>query len=81
MAQAAGAPISGRFHAHRAARRGRRSFATFYRWVDDAPRHRADGYRRLFSPLVGLPDVQRIARKRFRRSRRACDASAAAAGD
>ena len=68
MSQAAASPISGRPHAGRAARRGRRSFAAYYRLVDDALRHRADGYRLLDSPLVRLPGVQRLARKRFRRS-------------
>ncbi|MDE2902565.1 MAG: hypothetical protein OXP73_06005 [Chloroflexota bacterium] len=68
MSQAAVSPISGRPHARRTARRGRRSFATYYCWVDDALRHRADGYRLLDSPLVGLPGVQRLARRRFRRS-------------
>ncbi|MCY3957957.1 MAG: hypothetical protein OXG65_06655 [Chloroflexi bacterium] len=68
MSQAAASSISGRPHARRAARRGRRSFAAYYRWVDDALRHRADGYRLLDSPLVSLPGVQRLARRRFRRS-------------
>ena len=68
MPQAAAAPISGRPHARRAARRGRRSFAAYYCWVDDALRHRANGYRLLDSPLVRLPGVQRLARRRFRRS-------------
>ncbi len=52
----------------RAALRGRRSFAASYRWVDDAMRHRADGHRLLDSPLVDLPGVQRLARRRSRRS-------------
>ncbi|MDE2902567.1 MAG: hypothetical protein OXP73_06015 [Chloroflexota bacterium] len=68
MPQAAASPISRRHHAGRAARRGRRSFAAYYRWVDDALRHRADGYRLLDSPLLSLPGVQRLARRRFRRS-------------
>ena len=68
MSQAAASSISGRPHARRSARRGRRSFAAYYRWVDDALRHRADGYRLLDSPLVSLPGVQRLARRRFRRS-------------
>ncbi|MCY3957963.1 MAG: hypothetical protein OXG65_06685 [Chloroflexi bacterium] len=68
MPQAAASSISRRPHARRAARRGRRSFAVYYQWVDDALRHRADGYRLLDSPLVGLPGVQRLARRRFRRS-------------
>ena len=68
MPQAAATPISGRPRAHHPSRRGRRSFAAYYRWVDDALRHRADGYRLLDSPLVGLPGVQRLARRRFRRS-------------
>ena len=68
MPQAAASPISGRPHTRRAARRGRRSFAAYYRWVDDALRHRADGYRLLDSPLLGLPGVQRLAHRRFRRS-------------
>ncbi len=68
MPHAAAAPISGRPHARRAARRGRRSFVANYRWVDDALRHRSDGYRLLDSPLLGLPGVQRLARRRFRRS-------------
>lgn len=38
------------------------------RWVDDALRHRADGYRLLDSPLVSLPGVQPRDRRRFRRS-------------
>ncbi len=53
---------------HLTPRRGRRSFAAYDRWVDDALRHRADGYRLLDSPLVGLPRVQRLARRRSRRS-------------
>ena len=53
---------------NRSLRRGRRSFATYYQWVDDALRHRADGYRLLDSALVGLPGVRRLARQRFRRS-------------
>lgn len=68
MPQAAATPISRQPRAHRTPRRGRRSFAAYYRWVDDALRHRADGYRLLDSPLVGLPGVQRLARRRFRRS-------------
>ena len=68
MPQAVATPISGRRHAHRTPRRGRRSFAAYYRWVDDALRYRADGYRLLDSALVGLPGVQRLARQRFRRS-------------
>ncbi len=68
MPQAAVVALAGRTHAHRAPRRGRRSFAAYYRWVDDALRHRADGYRLLDSALVGLPGVQRLARQRFRRS-------------
>ena len=68
MPQAAAMPISGQPHARRAPRRGRRSFAAYYRWVDDALRHRADGFRLLDSALVGLPGVQRLARQRFRRS-------------
>ena len=68
MSQTAAASISGRPQTHRTPRRGRRSFAAYYRWVDDALRHRADGYRLLDSPLVGLPGVQRLARRRFRRS-------------
>ena len=68
MSQASGTPISGRRQMHRTPRRGRRSFAAYYRWVDDALRDRADGYRLLDSPLIGLPGVQRLARRRFRRS-------------
>ena len=68
MPQAAAMPISSRPHARHSPRRGRRSFAVYYRWVDDALRHRADGYRLLDLPLVGLPDVQRLARRRFRAS-------------
>ena len=68
MPEAAAMPIARRRHAHRVPRRGRRSFAAYYRWVDDALRYRADGYRLLDSALVGLPGVQRLARQRFRRS-------------
>ena len=68
MPQSGATSISGRRQMHRAPRRGRRSFAAYYRWVDDALRHRADGYRLLDSPLLGLPGVQRLARRRFRRS-------------
>ena len=39
-----------------------------YRRVDDALRHRADGYRLLDSALVRLPGVERLADQRFRRS-------------
>ncbi|MCY3749066.1 MAG: hypothetical protein OXG64_07205 [Chloroflexi bacterium] len=68
MSQAAASSISGRPHARRAARRGRRSFAAYCRWVDDALRHRAVGYRLVDSPLLGLPVAQRLARRRSRRS-------------
>ena len=68
MSQTTAASISGRPRTHRTPRRGRRSFAAYYQWVDDALRHRADGYRLLDSPLVGLPGVRRMARRRFRRS-------------
>ena len=68
MPQAAVVTLSGRSRAYRAPGRGRRSFAAYYRWVDEALRHRADGYRLLDSALVGLPGVQRLARQRFRRS-------------
>ena len=68
MPQATAESISGRTHALRAACRGRRSFAAYYRWVDDALRHRADGNRLLASALVGLPGVRRLAYRRFRRS-------------
>ena len=68
MSEAAAMPFAGRRDAHRAPRRGRRSFAAYYRWVDDALRHRTDGYRLLDSALVGLPGVRRLARQRFRRS-------------
>ena len=61
-------PVPARPHTRHAPRRGRQSFAAYYRWVDDALRHRADGYRLLDSPLVGLPGVQRLARRRFRAS-------------
>ena len=66
--QDAGATTSGRLRAYHTPRRGRRSFAANYRWVDDALRHRADGYRLLDSPWLGLPGVQRLARRRFRGS-------------
>ncbi len=68
MGETAAMPISGPGHAHRTSRRGRRSFGAYYRWVDDALRHHADGYRLLDSALIGLPGVQRLARQRFRRS-------------
>ena len=68
MPEAAAVPIARRRRAHRSSRHGRRSFAAYYRWVDDALRHRADGYRLLDSALVGLPGVRRLARQRFRRS-------------
>ena len=68
MPQAAVVTLSGRSQAYRPPGRGRRSFAAYYRWVDDALRHRADGYRLLDSAFVGLPGVQRLARQRFRRS-------------
>ena len=68
MSHAAAMPTLGRPSPRRASRRGRRSFASYYRWVDDALRHRADGYRLLDSALVGLPGVHRLARQRFRRS-------------
>ena len=68
MSEAAAMPIARRGEAHRALRRGRRSSAEYYRWVDDALRHRADGYRLLDSALVSLPGVRRLARQRFRRS-------------
>ena len=68
MPETAAIPIARRPYSRHAARRGRRSFAAYYRWVDDALRHRADGYRLLDSALVGLPGVRRLARQRFRRS-------------
>ena len=68
MPDAAAVPVAGRPHARHVNRRGRRSFAAYYRWVDDALRHRADGYRLLDSALVGLPGVKRLARQRFQRS-------------
>lgn len=68
MYQAARSPICRLPHARRAARRSRHSFAVNDRWVDDALRHRADGYRLLDSPLVGLLGVQPLARRRSRRS-------------
>ena len=68
MPQAAASPISERPRARRAPRRGRRSFAAYYPWVDDALRQRADGYRLLDSLVLGLAGVQRLARRRFRRS-------------
>lgn len=60
--------MSGRPCAHRPRRHSRRSFAAYYRRVDDALRHHADGHRLLESPLVGLHGVQRLARRQFRRS-------------
>ena len=68
MAQAAAMPIVGMPSPHSGSRRGRRSFAAYYQWVDDALRHRAEGYRLLDSAVVGLPGVRRLARQRFRRS-------------
>ena len=68
MPTAAATLISGRRHVRRTPRRARRSFAVYDRWVDNALRHRADGYRLLDSPLLGLPGVHRLARRRFRRS-------------
>ena len=43
VSPAAAGPISGRPRAQRPPRRGRRSYAAYYRWVDDVLRHRADG--------------------------------------
>ena len=68
MPEATAPPFLGRPPTRLAPRRGRRSFAAYYGWVDDALRHRADGYRLLDSALVGLPGVRRLARQRFRRS-------------
>lgn len=68
MPEAAALPTARRPQVHRTARRGRRSFAAYYRWVDDALRHHAEGYRLLDSALVGLPGVRRLARRRFQRS-------------
>ncbi len=68
MSQTDAASISGRPRARHPSRRGRPSFATYYRWVDDALRHHTDGFRLLDSPLVGPPGVQRLAHRRFRRS-------------
>ncbi len=68
MPQGAASPISGRPRTPHTPRRGRRSLAAYFRWVDDVLRHRTDGYRLLDSPLVGLPGVQRLARRRFPRS-------------
>ena len=55
-------------HTYRTPWRGRRSFAAYYRWVDDALHHRAHSYRLRNSALIGLPDVHRVARQRFRGS-------------
>ena len=68
MPEAAALPTARRPQMHRTPRRGRRSFAAYYRWEDDALRHRSDGYRLLDSALLGLPGVRRLARQRFRRS-------------
>lgn len=68
MPQAAAAPISRKPSKHLPSRRGRRSVAVTDRWVDDALRNCADGNRLLGSPLLGLPDVQRLGRRRSRRS-------------
>ena len=68
MPESGAVPVAGRRQANRRPRRGRRSFAAYYRWVDDALRHRADGYRLLDSQFLGLPGKQRLARQRFRRS-------------
>ena len=68
MPEPAAMPIKEWPHTYRPPRRGRRSFAAYYQWVDDALRHGADGYRLLDSALVGLPGVKRLARQRFRRS-------------
>ena len=68
MPEAAATPTAAHRRVHRSPRRGRRSFAAYYRWVDDALRHRTDGYRLLDSALVGFPGVRRLARQRFRRS-------------
>ena len=46
----------------------RRSFGAYFRWVDNALRHRADGCRLLDSPMLGLPSVRQLARRRCRRS-------------
>ncbi len=61
-------PVPARRQIRCGPRHGRRSSATYYRWVDDALRHREDGYRLLDSPLAGQPGVQRLARRRSRRS-------------
>ena len=68
MSHTAATSVFGRARTHRTPRRGRRSFAAYYRGVDDALWHRADGYVLLDSPLVSLPGVQRLARRRIRRS-------------
>ena len=68
MPLAASASISGRQPMHQPPCCDRRSFAAYNRWVDDALRHRADGYRLLDSPLLGLPGVKRPVRRRSRRS-------------
>ena len=65
MSQTAATSISGRARTHRTPRRGRRSYTAYNRWVDDALRHRSDGNRLLDSPWLGLPGVQRLARRRF----------------
>ena len=68
MPETAAMPTLGRARPHRGPRRGRRSFAACYRWVDDALRHRADGYCLLDSALIGLPGGKRLARLHYRRS-------------
>lgn len=65
LAKAAAMSNSARHDGRRAARRGRRSFAAYDRWVHDALRLRAGGYRLLDSPLVSLPGVQRLDRRRI----------------
>ena len=65
MPQAAATPISGRRQVRRTPHRCRQSFSAYYRWLDDALRHRADGYRLLDYPLLGLPGVRRLSRMCF----------------
>lgn len=48
------------------ARRSARSFASYYRRVDDALRHCAYGFRLLDSPLVGRPVFEQLTLRLFR---------------
>ena len=68
MSQAPATPLPELPRSHCPPPRGRRSFAANNRRVHDSLRPHTEDSRLLDSPLVSLPGVQRLARRRVRRS-------------